>query len=286
MTVTEQRDMLRAALVKLVGVDGREELEAMEAMMRLMHAPAEDKAATIDAIHALIATLAAPAPAARPHEEPMSGRMSAIHDAEQILEFINSQPKIQAAPAPAISGVDDQDTWTCGGCHRQIAPHSVCRTCTPEPVPARTPLEDRVNRLAESYWLRGRPDTCGRFQELAREAASLALAAAGPPTPPKCDCGAALKQCTDCAIGEWQMLHPDCLACCPLRGDAVKAAGPPTAIREQRDFLVNKLRDLAVWHRDVGEHSLGSWHEDAATNLRDAANLLALVEARTPAQEP
>ncbi len=52
-----QRDRLRAALVGLVGVDGREELGQMEAVMRLMPAPAEDKAATIDAIHALMATL-------------------------------------------------------------------------------------------------------------------------------------------------------------------------------------------------------------------------------------
>lgn len=49
--------ILRAALVGLVGVDGREELEAMEAVMRLLPAPAADKAVTIDAIHALIATL-------------------------------------------------------------------------------------------------------------------------------------------------------------------------------------------------------------------------------------
>ena len=50
-----ERDQLRAALVGLIGVDGREELEQMEAVMRLMPAPAEDKAATIDAIHALLA---------------------------------------------------------------------------------------------------------------------------------------------------------------------------------------------------------------------------------------
>lgn len=52
-----QRDQLRAAMVKLVGVDGRVELEQMEVAMRLMPAPAEDKAATVDAIHALLATL-------------------------------------------------------------------------------------------------------------------------------------------------------------------------------------------------------------------------------------
>lgn len=49
--------MLRAALVGLVGVDGRDELEAMELVIRFSPAPAADKAATIDAIHALISTL-------------------------------------------------------------------------------------------------------------------------------------------------------------------------------------------------------------------------------------
>ena len=52
-----ERDRLRAALVALVGVDGRDELGQMEAVMRLIPAPAEDKAATIDAIHALMATV-------------------------------------------------------------------------------------------------------------------------------------------------------------------------------------------------------------------------------------
>lgn len=54
--VQAQHDRLRAALVGLVGVDGRSELEQLEAAMRLMPAPAEDKAATSDAIHALIAS--------------------------------------------------------------------------------------------------------------------------------------------------------------------------------------------------------------------------------------
>jgi hypothetical protein len=54
---TDEARTLRAALVGLVGADGRAELEQMEAVMRLMPAPAADKAATIDAIHALIATL-------------------------------------------------------------------------------------------------------------------------------------------------------------------------------------------------------------------------------------
>ena len=59
-TALEQRDRLRAALVGLVGVDTREELEQLEAVMRVVPAPAEDKAKTIDAIHALLATLAEP----------------------------------------------------------------------------------------------------------------------------------------------------------------------------------------------------------------------------------
>jgi hypothetical protein len=55
--VEAQRDRLRAALAALIGIDGREELEQLEAVMRQMPAPAEDKAASIDAIHALIATI-------------------------------------------------------------------------------------------------------------------------------------------------------------------------------------------------------------------------------------
>ncbi len=51
-----QLKTLRSALVGLVGVDTREELEQLEVVMRLMPAPAADKAATINAIHALIAT--------------------------------------------------------------------------------------------------------------------------------------------------------------------------------------------------------------------------------------
>lgn len=52
-----ERDMLREALVGLVGVDGREDLEQMEGVMRLMSAPTADKVATINAIHSLLATL-------------------------------------------------------------------------------------------------------------------------------------------------------------------------------------------------------------------------------------
>ena len=49
--------LLRAALVGLIGADGAEELRQIEATMRLLPAPAEDKAVSINAIHALLATL-------------------------------------------------------------------------------------------------------------------------------------------------------------------------------------------------------------------------------------
>lgn len=48
---------LRKALVELVGVSGKAELEAMELAMRLAPAPMADKATAIDAIHALLATM-------------------------------------------------------------------------------------------------------------------------------------------------------------------------------------------------------------------------------------
>jgi len=60
LTTSDTKHRLRAALAALVGVDGREDLEQLEAVMRLTPAPAEDKAVTIDAIHALIATLPTP----------------------------------------------------------------------------------------------------------------------------------------------------------------------------------------------------------------------------------
>jgi len=48
---------LRKALVGLVGADTKEELEKMEIAMRLLPAPDEDKAASINAIHALLKTM-------------------------------------------------------------------------------------------------------------------------------------------------------------------------------------------------------------------------------------
>jgi hypothetical protein len=58
---------LRAALEGLVGASTREELEQLEVVMRLLPAPAEDKAKSIDAIHALLATISA-------QEEPEADR--------------------------------------------------------------------------------------------------------------------------------------------------------------------------------------------------------------------
>lgn len=49
--------LLRSALVGLIGADGAEELRQMEVAMRLLQAPAEDKMVSINAIHALLATL-------------------------------------------------------------------------------------------------------------------------------------------------------------------------------------------------------------------------------------
>lgn len=54
----EQRiDVLRQALVGLVGASTADELDAMEVFLRTTPAPAEDKAASINAIHALRAML-------------------------------------------------------------------------------------------------------------------------------------------------------------------------------------------------------------------------------------
>lgn len=52
--VVRQRDILRAALIGLVGADDPAELRSMELVMRGLPAPEADKAATINAIHALL----------------------------------------------------------------------------------------------------------------------------------------------------------------------------------------------------------------------------------------
>lgn len=52
--LVEEVTRLRAVLMRLIGVDSKEELQAMEAMIRIAPAPAEDKAAMIDAIHVLL----------------------------------------------------------------------------------------------------------------------------------------------------------------------------------------------------------------------------------------
>jgi len=61
--------MLRAALVGLIGVDGEDELRQMEATMRLLPAPDADKAVSINAIHALLATVPPNAAISRPVQE-------------------------------------------------------------------------------------------------------------------------------------------------------------------------------------------------------------------------
>lgn len=49
--------LLRSALAGLIGADTEDELQQMEATMRLLPAPEADKAVSITAIHALLATM-------------------------------------------------------------------------------------------------------------------------------------------------------------------------------------------------------------------------------------
>lgn len=62
--------------------------------------------------------------------------------------------------------------------------------------------------------------------------------------PALCDCGAALTQCSSCAVADWQAAHPDCLTCCPVRGHALTASDAPPVLRE----LI-----LSIFHMDEGE---------------------------------
>lgn len=54
IAVLEEARALRLALANLIGASDKVELEKMELIMRAMPAPAEDKAAAIDGIHALL----------------------------------------------------------------------------------------------------------------------------------------------------------------------------------------------------------------------------------------
>jgi hypothetical protein len=49
--------MLRSALAGLIGADSEDELRQMEVAMRILPAPDADKAVSINAIHALLATM-------------------------------------------------------------------------------------------------------------------------------------------------------------------------------------------------------------------------------------
>lgn len=54
--VIKERDLLRSALAGIVGASEPDELRKIEVVMRSFPAPEQDKAVTLNAIHALIAT--------------------------------------------------------------------------------------------------------------------------------------------------------------------------------------------------------------------------------------
>ncbi|SMF94426.1 hypothetical protein SAMN02949497_1741 [Methylomagnum ishizawai] len=57
MRQDEKVALLRAALIGLIGAETEQELKQLEVQMRLMPAPEADKAAAINGIHALLATM-------------------------------------------------------------------------------------------------------------------------------------------------------------------------------------------------------------------------------------
>lgn len=58
MTALQKKyEIVRAALVGLVGADTKEELEQIECGLRAAPVPMEDKASAIDGVHALLKTL-------------------------------------------------------------------------------------------------------------------------------------------------------------------------------------------------------------------------------------
>lgn len=61
--------LLRSALVGLIGADTEDELRQMESAVRLLPAPDEDKAVSINAIHALLSTMTPTTEPASHHDD-------------------------------------------------------------------------------------------------------------------------------------------------------------------------------------------------------------------------
>lgn len=74
---------------------------------------------------------------------------------------------------------------------------------------------------------------------------------------PRCECGAKLTQCTDCAVGDWQAAHPDCIHC---------AFPPPLAAPSLRG-LIEKWRTLAAYSEVRGGMTLKECADELAALL-------------------
>lgn len=96
--------MLRSALAGLVGADTEDELRQMEAAMRLLPAPEEVKAVSINAIHALLSVgrkSEAPSAAMPAHED--ARRLQ--HCAIAVLDWLKGGCEIHDIPRTEISAL-------------------------------------------------------------------------------------------------------------------------------------------------------------------------------------
>ena len=69
--------------------------------------------------------------------------------------------------------------------------------------------------------------------------------------PQRCDCGAALTSCHDCAVGDYQAAHPACEDCCPPRhraqGDPAAAINIQPTTVEQASQALFDLTVMSQW---------------------------------------
>lgn len=69
-----------------------------------------------------------------------------------------------------------------------------------------------------------------------------------------CDCGAALTQCTSCAVADWQAAHPNCRECCPVPDRADPRNAELARLRE----LLNETSATLTLMADEDERGFGT----------------------------
>ncbi|WP_421179296.1 hypothetical protein [Aeromonas enteropelogenes] len=111
--VTQDVALLRAALIGLIGAETEAELRQMEVIMRTLPVPDADRAASINAIHALLATMPASQGEQAWLDDAGSSRWDRARDARdeferQAKEQILALPSLPAEVKEIFDDIDEK----------------------------------------------------------------------------------------------------------------------------------------------------------------------------------